>query len=305
MKYFLTSWNNRGLGLLVLSLCLSFPLLSRAEDLIHLGVSDKMIDSLFDMAIGAHLIPKTNVVLSRNIGPGDPKRFDKVLALDINGITRKVLLDQFKGKDPNGGFTLSGDSDGELLIINPRLLLNVSEDGLVTPWLIWNVEYWDLYWNKKKWEGYCSICLSKPKAMDGADGWTSNGGKSLEQAVENDARKLIELTEIDLKGGFKNKPFLSKRVKAAWLSDKEIKEEKVDYLDADAETILVKNLGEKEADNYAAANSLGFGLAGSLGVGLGEIASYTILFNGSLVLSNDFGYSAKEKLKPTTPQDTK
>lgn len=69
-------------------------------------------------------------------------------------------------------------------------------------------------------EGYGAACLSKPRLIDGKGGWFSNGGKLLEQAVKVDARKLLEITRIDLMGGYKKKQFKAEKIKGVWIFDK-------------------------------------------------------------------------------------
>src|SRR6185295_17969023 len=113
--------------------------------------------------------------------------------VDIEKITRAVLLEQFKVKGANEGFTISGNPEGDSLEITPWVFLRVLDNGQVLPWTVWNVQCMDLYWNKKKWEGVCFSSLARPRPLDGKGGWTSNNGEFLKQALEADARKLLEL----------------------------------------------------------------------------------------------------------------
>ncbi len=250
-----------------------------AEDPIRIGVSNKLMDSFFDLPFGVHQIPKTNVILSQSIKSKDAKEIEKILGLDVNAITRKALQDQFNGKVMDGRFTISGDSDKDLLEITPWVLLNFSEDGQVVPWMVWQVEYWDLYWNKKKWEGYCAACLSGPRAIEGKESWSSNGGEFLEQAFKMDALKLLEAAKTDLIGGYKDVSFQTETMEAVWMFEKKPNEKEFETFEVDPDTLLVKNFLDKTWSDFSAG-----GLSGLL---LKSLHSNTVLFNGALIVSKD------------------
>ncbi|HEY5040331.1 MAG TPA: hypothetical protein VIJ93_14800 [bacterium] len=280
------------LTLLIFCLCALSLSPARAEDPIRLNVTDRLLDSFFDLPFGVHQILKTNVLFSQSLKTANAKEMDKALALDINGITRNVLREQFGGKDPDGGFTISGKADGETLEITPWVLLNIQDDGQVLPWMVWEVEYWDLYWNKKKWDGYCIVCLSKPRPIDGKGGWSSNGCELLEQEVKTNARKLLEAARIDLTGGYKKNHYHSIRKKTVWMFDKKPKEIGFDVSEIDPENLMVSNFLDKAAADFFAA--------GLTGVLLKIVHTNTVLFNGALIIPKDFGETVEVKPSPQT-----
>ncbi len=269
-----------------------------AEDPIHLGVSDKRIDAFFDLDFGVHQIPKTNVIFSQNPKIADQTRLEKVLGLDVNGVTRQVLQDSFGGKDPDPRFTISAKAEGDGLVISPWIFLNVLEDGRVLLWTIWNVEYWDLYWNKMKWKGCCFACMSGPRPLTGKGGWDSDDGKIFEAAIRKDAQKLIELTRKDLTGGYRQLNHRSERILAPWLGQKKAKEIGVDLREIDPKTFMVNYFGEKEATEFEAG--------GLVGVLLKDLNKSSLLFSGSSIVPNDFGeiVPKKQKITPSpSPQN--
>jgi hypothetical protein len=282
-------------------LCISLYALSGSTawsaDLIRIGISDKRIDSFFDMPLGVHQIPKTNIIYSQTPKTANVAELDKALSLDINDITRTILQDQFKGKDPDGGFTISGGADGDLLEVTPWILLNISDEGMVTPWVVWNVEYWDQYWGKMKWKGFCVACLSLPEPLEGQGGWVSKGREYLEQAIDSDCSTLLRHVKTDLKGGFKKNQFQTGRLKAVWMFGKKSKEIDVDFTGLDPETILVKNLGDQDWKNFE-----GGGLTGLL---LKKAFPNSVLLNGALIIPNDFGEPIEETPSPATPSAAK
>src|SRR5258708_130641 len=205
------------LTLLTFFVYMSNVALAQAEDPICLSVSNQLVDGFFDLpSFDAHQIPKTNVVLSKTVKTPGALEMEKNLGIDVNGITQKVLEEQLGGKDAAGRFTLSQKSEGNLLVISPWVYLNLLDDGRAVPWMVWTVEYWDLYWSKKKWQGSCVACLSEPKPLDGTGGWASKGGKALQKTVKTCALKLLGMAETDLLGGYKKKQFQKNTVDTVW-----------------------------------------------------------------------------------------
>jgi hypothetical protein len=264
------------------------PVAARAGDSINLAITDKKLDAFFDMPLDFHQIPKTDVFLSQSPKTADDRGAEKMLGLDIAAITRGILIKQFNGKTEDGGFNISENPDGDSLQITPWVFLQFLDDGRVMLWTVWNVEYMDLYWNKKQWDGYCFAGLSLPRPLEGQDSWTSDGGVAFGRAVEADAQKLLEMTRDDLRGVYQKLPFQSCRMKAVWIFEKKSKELDVNYTPVDSSALMIRSFEDDALRTFLAG-----GLTGLL---LKSVSTSTVLFNGSLILSKQAG-----EMVPATP----
>jgi hypothetical protein len=252
------------------------PIGVQAADDIHLGITDKQLYSFFDVSGEYHQILKTNVMLSSKIKSPNAAKIEKTLSLDLAAISREALLDEFESKSEKDGFAIAAGSDGDSLFITPWVLLQFLEDGRVMAWTCWNVQYWDLYWNKKKWEGACFAGLSDPRPLEGDQGWISDSGEYLKQAVINDTRALVECAMKDLNGSFKSYKFQKSKLRGVWFSEKKATEMNATYLKPDTENLLIYKYDDRVLQNFLAA--------GLTGVLLKTALPNSILFNGSLLL---------------------
>ncbi|HUO57804.1 MAG TPA: hypothetical protein VMV05_06470 [bacterium] len=264
---------------LTLSFLLLMPLTSQARDIIQLGFTDKKLDAFFDSNLNFHQVPKTNVMLSAKVKSVNAQEIDQALTLDVNSISREVLVKAFDGQETKDGFTISGKSEGDSLFITPWVLLQFLDDGQVTAWTCWNVEYWDLYWNKKKWEGYCFAGLSGARPLEGKDGWTAQEGLHLKEAIQADTRELLECAMKDLSGSYKNVKFEHSKFQGVWIAEKKPKEISASFFKTAAGNLLINKYDDRAYLHFRAG--------GLTGLFLKAILPNSVLFNGSLLMPSE------------------